>query len=378
MAYYSGTASSLADLRTALLTHAVADGWASTGDTAFTGSISGTELTVSGITVGSLQVGEGITGTGVTAGTTVTALGTGTGGAGTYTVSVSQTVASTAMTQPGRVLSKAGVFFRLGLTTSNIALVGCTDNLGASPAPKVMIGVVFVRAGYPTRQISFPCNYDVFGFAQELYLVVNYDVDSYQYMAFGKSAVPGLPGQGGWVAATLGNAPAGECAGTTSTTDLIGIAKDGSINSTTAVAAAFWFTDSSSLDACGQQRNCWVNHGFDTLGWLWKSTQSGTPVGVRAITTLIEKQPSVWNSEATLLPIRAYVERPSFKASMVVDLANARHLRVDNLTPGDILTLGADKWKVYPWYRKDSAARDGGSSVNHSGTFGWAIRYQGP
>ncbi len=60
-----------------------------------TASISGTTMTVSGVTSGSLVIGQTIVGTGVTDGTIITALGTGTGGAGTYTVSASQTVSST-------------------------------------------------------------------------------------------------------------------------------------------------------------------------------------------------------------------------------------------------------------------------------------------
>jgi hypothetical protein len=60
-----------------------------------TGSIAATTLTVSAVTNGTLAVGQTISGTGVTAGTTITALGTGTGGTGTYTVSASQTVSST-------------------------------------------------------------------------------------------------------------------------------------------------------------------------------------------------------------------------------------------------------------------------------------------
>lgn len=64
----------------------------------FTGSISGTTLTVTAVASGYLGVGETIYGTGVTAGTTIDALGTGTGGTGTYTVSTSQTVGSVAMT----------------------------------------------------------------------------------------------------------------------------------------------------------------------------------------------------------------------------------------------------------------------------------------
>lgn len=64
----------------------------------FTGAISTTTLTVSAVTSGTIQVGQPISGTGVTAGTIITALGTGTGGVGTYTVGTSQTVASTTIT----------------------------------------------------------------------------------------------------------------------------------------------------------------------------------------------------------------------------------------------------------------------------------------
>jgi hypothetical protein len=71
------------------------------GTASFTAAISGTTMTVSAVSAGALQVGQTIAGTGVTAGTTITALGTGLGGVGTYTVSASQTVASEAITSSG-------------------------------------------------------------------------------------------------------------------------------------------------------------------------------------------------------------------------------------------------------------------------------------
>jgi len=64
----------------------------------FTGSISGTTLTVTAVTTGNIGIGSVLSGTGVTSGTTITALISGTGGVGTYTVSASQTVASTTIT----------------------------------------------------------------------------------------------------------------------------------------------------------------------------------------------------------------------------------------------------------------------------------------
>lgn len=71
----------------------------------FTGSIATTTLTVSAITSGTILPGMTISGTGVTAGTYIVDQLTGTtGGTGTYTVSASQTVASTTIT--GTVTSK--------------------------------------------------------------------------------------------------------------------------------------------------------------------------------------------------------------------------------------------------------------------------------
>jgi hypothetical protein len=64
----------------------------------FTGSITTTTLNVTAMTSGDIYLGMEISGTGVTAGTRITAFGTGTGGVGTYTVSASQTVASTTIT----------------------------------------------------------------------------------------------------------------------------------------------------------------------------------------------------------------------------------------------------------------------------------------
>ena len=56
-----------------------------------------TTLRITAVSYGTIQVGQSVTGTGVTGGTTITALGTGTGGIGTYTVSTAQRVSSTAL-----------------------------------------------------------------------------------------------------------------------------------------------------------------------------------------------------------------------------------------------------------------------------------------
>ncbi len=93
---------------------------------AFTGSISGTTLTVSAITTGGLYPGQVISGGNVDPGTVVVSQLTGTAGStGTYQVSISQTVASTAMTGSGGWLTVTSM-------TSGVVYVGQTWSGGTN------------------------------------------------------------------------------------------------------------------------------------------------------------------------------------------------------------------------------------------------------
>lgn len=91
-----------ADLNNGSVTAQAAGSAAAVGGV-MTASIATTVLTVTGVSSGTFKVGQLITGSGVTAGTYITALGTGTGGTGTYTVNISQTVSSTAITSSANV-----------------------------------------------------------------------------------------------------------------------------------------------------------------------------------------------------------------------------------------------------------------------------------
>ncbi len=74
--------------------YSLAIGSANSPAATFTASISGTTMTVSAVASGTLAVGQAVTGSTVADGTYITALGSGTGGTGTYTLGITQTVAS--------------------------------------------------------------------------------------------------------------------------------------------------------------------------------------------------------------------------------------------------------------------------------------------
>jgi hypothetical protein len=96
----------------------------------FKGSISGTTLTVTAVTNGTIAINQALFGVGVTQETVITALGTGTGGIGTYTINQSQTVASELMNSAtaGAVVtgSISGTTLTVTAVTSGTLYVGQT------------------------------------------------------------------------------------------------------------------------------------------------------------------------------------------------------------------------------------------------------------
>jgi hypothetical protein len=96
----------------------------------FTGSISGTTLTVTAITNGTIAINQALFGVNVSQATVITALGTGTGGIGTYTINQSQTVASTQMNSAtvGAVVTGdiSGTTLTVSAVTSGTLTVGQT------------------------------------------------------------------------------------------------------------------------------------------------------------------------------------------------------------------------------------------------------------
>jgi hypothetical protein len=88
-----------------------------TANAVFTASIATTVLTVTAVTSGTIQVGDYITGSGLTtSGVQITALGTGRGGVGTYTISPTQ---ATLTSRTFKSFSADSYFVATGVGTGN-------------------------------------------------------------------------------------------------------------------------------------------------------------------------------------------------------------------------------------------------------------------
>jgi Phage stabilisation protein len=96
----------------------------------FTGVVSSTTLTVTSIKSGTLAVGQHFFAVGALQETVITALGSGSGGTGTYTLGLSQTIASSQMytSSPGAIITAAisGTTLTVASVTSGTLYVGQT------------------------------------------------------------------------------------------------------------------------------------------------------------------------------------------------------------------------------------------------------------
>lgn len=95
-----------------------------------------TTLDVTVVASGALAIGQEVTGSGITAGTFITALGTGTGGVGTYIVTVAQEVASEALTMVQPVVtwdSLSGAFTVISSTAGASSTIGFGSGTIATP-----------------------------------------------------------------------------------------------------------------------------------------------------------------------------------------------------------------------------------------------------
>lgn len=131
--------------------------------TTFTGSMSGTTLTVTALGFGApIVVGMYVDGTSVTDGTYITAFGTGAGGTGTYTINQSVTASSTSMTAHSNIAFDNPSPMDLGIGPLGriyvwdvVPQAAVTNNIAASQTAAAA-GAVTLTAGTSVKSVVTP------------------------------------------------------------------------------------------------------------------------------------------------------------------------------------------------------------------------------
>ncbi len=255
---------------------------------------------------------------------------------------------------------------------------------GGSSAPRAvgMGRMIHAATGNVPAVITYPATYWAFLADDEFYFVVNYDVSRYQYVMWGKSTVDVGSATGAYISGSvnefsiityIGDRGCGISISTkgVSSTSVYGYR----------TSAPFWEDIQGAgtvlNDSYPDLRSSFLHSDLGDATWslhIKSDARTYTGVGNRYAGNLSAVLPNTWNAESPLLPLRAYRLLTESKVALVADMQHARQCRVDNFNDAEIISIGPDQWQVFPFHRKDIAARNGGAYIDHTGTFGWAIR----
>lgn len=257
------------------------------------------------------------------------------------------------------VLSKGTSFIKLyvnidAVQGDGLAILGRTSLTAGDGPYYVQIGALGRVA------LTFPVTYHAFTFSNEVFFIIS-SGSSYQYISFGKSTQPGLVGTGCYYSGSLTfNVPS------------LTYAPRVQLNETNASANCPAFAWAVYQNVITQ--NTFVHSDMDADGWVLNI--GSIVAGHKPSVELLASQPNTYDMEAILLPIKVLKLRASSLYSQVMEVENARYLRNDYHPDESIITIGLDKWMVFPHLKRNTATRDGGTG--HSGTLAWAIKYEGP
>lgn len=259
----------------------------------------------------------------------------------------------------GNVLYKGTCYMEVKISGSSVNVRGGTGVDGSgnlTGATDQAAGQIALSWG--RDPIVYPLTYfiHILTSPDEVYTVINYSSTCYQTVGWGQSTISGMTGSGNWYCGAKGSGDYG------------GFGTNGEYSYADYAAGSLFMRWYDGAKSHG------VDHKLDSATW-----RDSNFYGFEAYDSF-NQSPNVWNSESILFPLRAYASRPSGFYSPVLECAHARGVRIDNLTDQQIITIGSDKWKIYPVFKRSSWNYQSGPPAQGTGSWyaGHAIRYDGP
>lgn len=282
-----------------------------------------------------------------------------------------------------RILSKGDMVYRFAtrISVAGFYCIPATGISGSNTTGDAPFGVKMAQMYLAT--MTFPITYEIFwnDTPEEVYIVISYSGNKYQHLHFGESDQAGIGGTGAWLSGSIRTDNPTET-DTNYSTCFITDSDSGEgtqyIYPTpyAGVSLGYFIDPSGGYSYPVSQVHC----GLDDAG-SWRHLNDATK-GLRGPwnTDLLMSLPSTYNEAEVLISIHSAVQRPDNVRTLILSLRHARFMRIDNVDPGQIITYGGDQWKCYPMYAKNTVNRNGvdwSTGAQHSGTLGVAIRYPG-
>lgn len=83
-----------------------------------------------------------------------------------------------------------------------------------------------------------------------------------------------------------------------------------------------------------------------------------------------------WNLRSVPAPLNYFANRASSLRSFIGRIPHMRVFGMQNLSPGQVVTIGGDSWKVFPVCQRTESFGSGNSSIESSGYYGYGYRIE--
>ncbi len=296
-------------------------------------------------------------------------------------------------TKTGNVIHKGDVYVKMSVDFAYISSVNrywikleggtgvsAGELTGATPA-----GVKLSEYPILTEKVSLPATYHIFSHVSPdfLLVVLNANTTDVQWLTFGSMEKYGTWNGGTYIGAPFNDAFKGETTWNHSFTT-IGLehgATDWSNGCGLWMGALHQYTYNNPAHRTyygSMMLRCDLEANIDASGWLTNSYHTGYyppsyPASFNGSALQHEQpyyQPNTFNNQTTLTPVVVTLLRPSQKISIIGNPVHVRYINMKYFNMGDIITLGTDKWMVFPHYQLDA--------TDPVKCLGFAVKYDGP
>ncbi|MCO1335464.1 hypothetical protein MO867_14085 [Microbulbifer sp. OS29] len=285
----------------------------------------------------------------------------------------------------GSVLQKSDAYIKLTANSDDeLQITGLRDGLSSDPdaCPR------YSRIAFDTGLWPTNAAYHIAAFSNPdtLWVTMVSGVTDHWHLGFGTLEKLGNWTGGQWFHAQHSSSNAGNNCYST----VLGGTYSMWGGDTARECALFWSQkDGRSWDSQSHISKCSYLH-CELRGYVWESTYSANDKsdlnavhGPTIFRPIHCSNPNKFNGQTILTPFNLFLQNTDGHYMSIGHVGHLRFVKLTNYNPADILTVGSERWKVFPWHRKDSAVPNGKEPNYNDGSFstgvlGIAVRYDGP
>lgn len=278
----------------------------------------------------------------------------------------------------GQMLQKGDVYAQIeASTTAYIRMRGGTGQDGSgNPTGAPHARWAYMRNPQFNITFTWPITYHFHHRASPdaVFVALEYNNGWSQHLLFGDMAKAAAFVGGGYYSASVGSYDSGPFPQNPGSLQLLLQSYGGSADGAYEILP---FQGGSSGGG-GQFAGSYLHAETGGRTWYERTTGVSDTLHQNSLYELRARSLNPWNNGMNLVPW--YLFGVNINGNLIVlgELPQMRFCRMRHYNIGDVITIGADKWKLYPVLLKNASQPDPPAGTYHTGDWGIAVAYDGP